>query len=106
MMVKAGWIATASLALMLVSVAQGFSSDTGEPGKSAPIRIDRAHLQKSTEDDELAFTVTISEPGEYEVALEVEGRFSRGWVVNLVMEPEAGGVTQQAIFSNDGKHCG
>ena len=98
--------AGAALAAMLACAAPGFGSAAGEPATPKSIRIEGGQLQASAANDELAFTVTIDRPGEYEVALEMDGRVSGGWTLNLVLEPEAGGAVRQAVFSYDGKPGG
>ena len=99
-------VAGAALAAMLAFAAAGFASAAGESAAPKSIRIEGVQLQKSAANDELAFTVTIDRPGEYEVVVETGSRSSAGWTLNLVMEPEAGGAVQQAVFSYAGEPCG
>jgi hypothetical protein len=113
-MAKTSKIATASAVMLLAAALTAFAcgnreraqTPTPENVTSEPIWIIGTKLYKSAAEDELAFTVTIEEPGVYEVVLEAQGSISQDYLLNLVIVPEAGGTSQQARFSFAGLDCG
>jgi hypothetical protein len=108
---REGRVAAASIVMLLTAVA-GFTCGTGEPtlaaerAKSDPIWILGVNLQKSPTENELAFAVTIDEPGAYEAVLEAQGSIAQDYVLNLVVQFETGSASQQARFSFAGLDCG
>jgi hypothetical protein len=109
---REGRVAAASIVMLLLTAVVGFPCGTSEPTpaaervKSDPIWILGVNLQKSPTENELAFTVTIDEPGAYEAVLEAQGSIAQDYVLNLVVQLETGSASQQARFSFAGLDCG
>jgi hypothetical protein len=99
-------IAVPFLVLMFAAAIAGFTEEAAVAGKPQPIRITGAQLQRAAGADDVTFTVTISDPGEYEVVLEVGRGFTEGALLTLVMLPESGDAPRQASLSFKKEACG
>ena len=129
-------VAAAAAALLLLSAVAGFPDGMPDPKPTAAVDpfpadslwvrndgigdpslaavpvspkvivIYGADLRKSDVNDELAFTLTIGEPGSYEVALEVQPEATQDAVMILELRSEAGDAQVRTRFSISRQECG
>ena len=103
---NASRIAVPFLVLIFVVAIAGKTGEAAVAGQPQPIRITGAQLQRAAGADDMTFTVTISEPGYYEVELGVGCGFTEGALLTLVMLPESGDAPRQASLSFKKEACG